>query len=432
MNTNKRTTVHRRKNMKSNKKWSLLALASIPLVMTLGNSMLIPVLPDIERELEISAFQVSMIITVYSVVAILLIPIAGYLSDRIGRKKVIIPSLIIAGAGGIVTGWASWKMNDPYWMILAGRLLQGIGSSGAAPVVLPLVGDMFKDEDEVSSGLGLIETSNTFGKVLSPILGAFLASFFWFLPFWLIPVFCAISIILVMFLVKSPKKQEEPKKFKEFLNSVKTIFKNDGKWLLAIFLIGGIIMFVLFGLLFYLSNVLEEKYGIKGVMKGLVLAVPLLALSISSYIGGKKIGQNKKVMKWCCTIGLFVLGGTTIIITFTENIYFLLAGLFVCGAGIGVSLPSLDALITEGIEKEERGTITSLYSSMRFVGVAAGPPLYAVLMKSSHEVVFYTSGGVSLFAAAVAFIFIKPEKEEKGSKDKKEKEKDASLQPVLE
>ncbi|MFC0188752.1 MFS transporter [Fictibacillus aquaticus] len=417
--------------MKINKKWSLLSLASIPLVMTLGNSMLIPVLPDIEKKLNITPFQVSMIITVYSVVAILLIPIAGYLSDRIGRKKVIIPSLIIAGAGGIVTGWASWKMNDPYWMILAGRLLQGIGSSGAAPVVLPLVGDMFKSEEEVSSGLGLIETSNTFGKVLSPILGAFLASFFWFLPFWLIPVFCAVSIILVAMFVKSPKKQEEPQKFKEFLQSVKKIFKNDGRWLFSIFLIGGIIMFVLFGLLFYLSNVLEERYGIKGVMKGLVLAVPLLALSISSYIGGKKIGQNKKIMKWCCTIGLFVLGGMTFLVTFTENIYMLLAGLFVCGAGIGVSLPSLDALITEGIEKEERGTITSLYSSMRFVGVAAGPPVYAVLMKSSHEVVFYTSGGISLFAAAVSLFFIKPEKE-KEKNGEGAKEGDPGLKPALE
>jgi hypothetical protein len=58
----------------SNNKLALISLASIPLVMTLGNSMLIPVLPSIEKQLHISAFQVSMIITVYSIVAILLIP----------------------------------------------------------------------------------------------------------------------------------------------------------------------------------------------------------------------------------------------------------------------------------------------------------------------------------------------------------------------
>ncbi|MDA6365806.1 MFS transporter, partial [Escherichia coli] len=92
--------------------------------------------------------------TVYSIVAIILIPIAGFLSDHIGRKKVIIPSLLIAGIGGLISGWAAWKMADAYWIILAGRALQGVGAAGAAPIVMPLVGDMFKNDDDVSSSLG--------------------------------------------------------------------------------------------------------------------------------------------------------------------------------------------------------------------------------------------------------------------------------------
>jgi MFS transporter, ACDE family, multidrug resistance protein len=419
--------------MEAKKKWDLLALASIPLVMTLGNSMLIPVLPEIGKELKITSFQVSMIITVYSIVAILLIPIAGYLSDQFGRKKVIIPSLFIAGVGGLISGWAAWQADNAFMLILVGRFLQGVGSSGAAPVVMPLVGDMFNDEKEVSSGLGLIETSNTIGKVLSPILGAFLATIIWFLPFWLIPVFCVLSILLVMFLVKVPKKEQEKQPFKEFLTNVKEIFHNEGRWLMAIFFIGGVIMFVLFGILFYLSTILEEKYGINGIMKGLVLAVPLLALSICSFISGKKIKQNKLVMKWCTFISMVLLSGSTFLITFFENIYFLLGALFVAGIGIGTALPCLDALITEGIEKEARGTITSIYSSMRFVGVALGPPIYAVLMKSSHEMVFYTSAGVGILAAIAAFFAIKPEKE-KGGGDEGSKEAPSAkkLKPALE
>ena len=68
-----------------------------------------------------------------------------------------------------------------YYVILAGRFLQGIGA-GAFPIVIPLVGDMFKEEEKVSKSLGIIETSNTFGKVVSPILGALLGSFIWFCP----------------------------------------------------------------------------------------------------------------------------------------------------------------------------------------------------------------------------------------------------------
>lgn len=125
---------------------AVISLSSIPLIMTLGNSMLIPVLPVMKKELGVSSFQISLIITVYSLVAIILIPIAGFLSDHFGRKKVIIPSLIIAAAGGLICGWAAWKAKNPYGLILAGRALKGIGAAGAAPIVMPLVGDMFKNE----------------------------------------------------------------------------------------------------------------------------------------------------------------------------------------------------------------------------------------------------------------------------------------------
>ncbi|ADF38312.1 MULTISPECIES: MFS transporter [Priestia] len=410
--------------MESRKKLDLLALASVPLIMTLGNSMLIPVLPVIEKRLQISSLQVSMIITVYSIFAIFLIPIAGYLSDRFGRKKIIIPSLLLAAVGGALTGWASWQMANPFWVILIGRAIQGIGSAGAMPVVMPCVGDMFKDEQEITKGLGLIETANTFGKVLSPILGAFLAAMIWFLPFWFIPILCLISILLVIFLVKVPKNdsssesEQKKKSIKQFLKDLKKTLKENIGWLMAIFILGAIIMLVLFGVLFYLSTILEERYHIVNTKKGLVMAIPLLALSISSFVAGKKVGNNKIVMKWSAFFGFLLLTCSFIILFFNTSLFSILLTLVLGGIGIGAALPSLDALITEGIEKEERGTITSLYSSMRFVGVAAGPPLYTLLMKWSDMAVFQTSLGVSAVGAILVLKAIKP-KPEGGVKLKK-------------
>ncbi|WP_368659226.1 MFS transporter [Metabacillus halosaccharovorans] len=399
--------------MEARKKLDLLALSSVPLVMTLGNSMLIPVLPQISKKLGINAFQVSLIITVYSIVAILLIPIAGYLSDRFGRKVVMVPCLIIAGVGGAVSGWASWKMDDPYIVILLGRLLQGIGSAGAAPVVMPLIGDMFEDDEQISAGLGLTETANTAGKVLSPIIGAVLAAFVWFLPFWFIPFFSLISVLLVFFLVKVPKQDDDDEKqsFKEFAHCVKGIFKQDGKWLFAIFAVGCTIMFVLFGILFFLSDLLEKQYAIDGIKKGLVLAIPLLALSISSYFSGKKIGQNRHLMKSVIIIGMCLVAFSFIALRVQHSLIFLISFLVLTGVGIGITLPSLDALITEGIEKEQRGTITSIYSSMRFIGVAAGPPVFSYLMSVSEHLVYYISAGTSVIAVMVVMLFIKPDKD---------------------
>ena len=394
--------------MEARKKLDLLALSSVPLVMTLGNSMLIPVLPLISKNLNINSFQVSLIISVYSIVAIFLIPIAGYLSDRFGRKIIMVPCLIIAGIGGAVSGWASWKMDDPFMFILLGRVLQGIGSAGSAPVVIPLVGDMFTEDEQITAGLGLTETANTAGKVLSPVIGATLATFTWFLPFLFIPFFSAISVFLVIFLVKVPKKKEiEKKPIKEFLHSIKECFKQNGKWLFAVFLVGGIIMFVLFGILFYLSNMLEKQYAIDGVKKGLLLAIPLLALSISSFISGKKIGESKNLMKIVIVVGMGLAAVSFIALRIQHSFFYLISFLVITGIGIGISLPSLDAIITQRIEKDQRGTMTSFYSSMRFIGVAAGPPAYSYFMTISDHLIYYISGGASLIAAIVVIVFIK-------------------------
>jgi len=401
------------KNKPSNQKWAVLSISSIPLVMTLGNSMLIPVLPLMERELAISPFQASMIITVYSIVAIFFIPIAGFLSDHIGRKKVIIPSLIITAIGGLISAWAGWKMDNPYWIILIGRALQGVGAAGAFPIVMPLIGDMFHTDEEVSSSLGIIETSNTLGKVLSPILGAFLAGFFWFIPFFSIPVFCLISIILMLFLVKTPNKREEPIPFKKFIDSIKDTFKNNWKWLYAVFVIGIILMFVLFAVLFYLSDTLEKVYDVKSVKKGLLLAIPLGGLCIASYFTGKLIKENKVLMKWITFGGIILLAASIAMLGFSKAMWFMITLFVLSGIGIGVGLPCLDALITSGIEKQERGTVSSIYSSMRFIGVAGGPPVMAIMMKYTENSLFFILSGLSVIAAIATFIAIRPEKEAK-------------------
>lgn len=405
------------------KKWDLVALASIPVIMTLGNSMLIPILPQIERELKVSSFKVSMLITVYAVVAILLIPIAGYLSDRFGRKAVIIPSLIIAAAGGAVAGGAALMLDGSiaYWTILGGRFLQGIGAAGAFPIVIPLVGDMFDDEKQVSKSLGIIETSNTFGKVISPILGAALAVWLWYLPFMAIPVLCLLSLVLVIFLVKTPKKKEKPPTFSEFVSSVRTVLKQKGRWLYALFAIGGICMFVIFGVLFYLSETLESEYQLKGVLKGLVLAIPLAALCLSSFLAGKWIGKSKVRMKWVGFTGLVILTGSLVIMGLWDSIY-LVVGLFTLGsAGIGATLPCLDALITEGVDKAQRGTITALFSSMRFIGVSLGPPVVSLLIGTSHFILFIVIAATGAVGGLLTLFAVKPEKGNQSSSEAPEK-----------
>ena len=395
--------------------WCIVSLTSIPLIMTLGNSMLIPVLPKLEDKVGITSFQSSMIITSYSVAAIFLIPVAGYLSDRFGRKIVILPSLILALIGGLIAGFASWKMDDPYAMIIVGRIIQGIGAAGAMPIVLPLVGDLYQDDDEkISSTLGIIETSNTFGKVLSPILGSLFAAFLWFLPFFSISALSLISIVLIFFFVKAPKDDDEPLKFKEFLRNTKEVFKKERKWLYTVFLNGVLVMLILFSMLFFLSENLEKVHDIKGIKKGFVLAIPLLLLCIASFISGRKIKGNLAVIKKIIIVSLIAMSASIVFVGFTsKKLILLLVITSIVGIAIGALLPALDTIITDNISKELRGTVSSFYSSARFIGVAAGPPIMSLVMKNYLNASYITAGILGFILLFVVLKFIKVEDIEK-------------------
>lgn len=185
---------------------TIAAIASVPFIMTFGNSMLIPILPQMESKLHISSFQTSLTITVFSLVAAFFIPILGYLSDRFSRKIVIVPALILYGIGGLLAGFAAALFPEPFLWIMVGRTLQGIGAAGTAPIAMALTGDLFKGSAE-SRVLGLVEASNGFGKVISPILGSLVALIVWYSVFFTFPAVVIISIALTWLLIKEKKKR---------------------------------------------------------------------------------------------------------------------------------------------------------------------------------------------------------------------------------
>jgi ACDE family multidrug resistance protein len=384
-----------------------IAIATIPLVLVLGNSMLVPVLPDMEREMGISQFQSSLVITLFSVAAGIFIPVSGYLSDRFSRKGVIIPSLAVYGAGGILAGLgAIW---NSYGILISARAIQGIGAAGTAGIAMALVGDLYEKGTE-SKALGLIEASNGTGKVVSPIIGSLLSLLVWYAAFFAFPAFCLISLIAVAWLVKEPKKTKEPPKLGRYVHTVLSLLRQKARWLVTAFFAGSLALFILFGVLFFLSNILEEPpYRIDGVMKGLILAIPLLGMVITSYVTGSVIKKNGILMRWLMNIGLAMMtAALALTIFFLKNIYLLVGLLTVSSIGTGLLLPCLNTIITGAVSKEERGMITSLYNSLRFFGVAFGPPLFDWLMGKSHTAVFVTVSALSLISLALVFFLIKP------------------------
>lgn len=385
---------------------TIVAIGSIPLIMTLGNSMLIPVLPKMASELNLTSFQASLTITVFSLVAAFAIPILGYLSDRFSRKAIIIPALSLYGLGGILAGIAAAFFSNPYIWIMVGRTLQGIGAAGTAPIAMALTGDLFKGSEE-SRVLGLVEASNGSGKVLSPILGSLVALIVWYAVFFAFPLVVLVSIILTWMFIKEKKKTEKPPTLKKYISGLTSVFKHEGRWLFTAYLAGSTCLFTLFGILFFLSEVLEKTYNITGVVKGLVLAIPLLFMCTTSYLTGSKIGENQKLMKKLIILGFILKTAAYVSLAFIGHLTLFISILAVSSLGTGLILPCINSFITGAVGKERRGFVTSLYGSVRFFGVAIGPPLFDWLMGWSRIGMFLSLAGLAFAVGLLSLIMIR-------------------------
>lgn len=388
---------------------TIFAIGSIPLILVLGNSMLIPILPKMKAELGISQFQVSLTISLFSIAAAVSIPILGYLSDRFTRKKIIIPALILYGTGGLLAGAASAWFSNAFLWIMVGRVMQGIGAAGTAPIAMALTGDLF-DGGKESKVLGIVEASNGLGKVISPIIGSLLALLIWYSVFFAFPIFCLISILLTSIFVKEKKQKTESMKFSKYAKGLLSIFKNEGRWLLTTYLAGAVCLFTLFGILFYLSDILERDFDMKGVVKGLILAIPLLFMTTTAYFTGSNIKKNMKRMKNLIIIGLILMTISFTSLVFFKKLVPFIAVLAISSIGTGLALPCINSFITGSVGKEKRGFVTSLYGSVRFLGVAAGPPIYGWLMDWSRTGMFLVTAGLTFVVAIFVVFFIRVKK----------------------
>ena len=395
--------------MNSEARVNFVALASVPFVMVLSNSMIIPVLPAIQAALHRSLLQVGLLITVFSVAAGLVIPVGGYLSDRYGRKLVIIPSLIIFGLGGLLCGVAPVFFSGAiYTVVMIGRVVQGIGAGGTYQVAMALAGDIFRSKQR-SKVLGMLEASNGLGKVVSPIMGAAAMMLIWWAPFYIYPIISAVSAVLVWRLIDEPKGTTTDRPLGSFVRGIGKVFATRGASLAACFLAGALALFFLFGILSYYSDVLEQQQHVQGVLRGLVIAIPVAVMALTSYLSGIFLVKRlQKLAKLTVVVGLACVAGAFVVMFFVHrSVVPFTAAIALMGFGNGALLPPLNTMITSATASRERGTVTALYGTVRFMGAAFGPPAFDRAVDVGPWLTYLGAAVVALGALAVAWIWIR-------------------------
>src|SRR5690606_15442148 len=121
--------------------------------------------------------------------------------------------------------------------------------------------------------------------------------------------------------------------------------------------------FLLFGYLYYLTHAYHSVYS------GVILAIPLLIFTLSTFQTGRTLKEKEDSYKrgMLYGFGLMIIGTWSMLLTIGTNIVVVSVALF--GLGFGILLPSANAALASVVSKKERGTIFSLYSMARFLGI---------------------------------------------------------------
>ncbi len=174
---------------------SLLILSIAALAFSLAQTMLIPALGELTRRLDTDAAGIAWVLTGYLLAAAVATPIAGRLGDMFGKRRMLVVSLSVFGAGSVVAA-----LGGSLETVVLGRVLQGFGG-GIFPLCFGIIRDEFPRE-RVAGSIGLISAIFGFGGGAGLIAGGLIAdhlSYHWI--FWLGAISAALAAVAIEFWV---------------------------------------------------------------------------------------------------------------------------------------------------------------------------------------------------------------------------------------
>lgn len=179
--------------MRSNRNISILFFTLI--VVMLGFGMIIPIMPFYVESLGASGSALGMLMAVYGLMQFIFAPIWGQISDRVGRRNII-----LVGVLGNALAQFLFGLSTQIWMLFAARALAGILSSATLPTAMAYISDSTEEHDR-GAGMGAVGAAMGIGMVLGPGLGGWLAGYSLSLPYFLAGALSLVALVIIFFVL---------------------------------------------------------------------------------------------------------------------------------------------------------------------------------------------------------------------------------------
>lgn len=342
---------------------SFRLLLLVNLSPPLGTSLVSPLLDSLTSPYAVSEATIGLMITAFTAPSIVLIPLVGALSDRIGRKPVLLAGLLLFGIGG--TGLA---FTADFRTVLLLRFVQGMGFAGLTPVIVTSIGDLYVDSEEATAQGIRFSTS---GLVLMtfPLLAGILVAYAWNLPFLLFALPFPVAVLVWLYFEEplEPAQRDAATEGQTW-----ALFRLARQPRVAAVLIGrSVPNFLYIAFLTYNSFIVVRAIDGSPEQAGLLVAVTSI-LHASAATQAGRITARFDSRLWPLVGATLLMGVGLAVIGLAPSLPVTLIGGAGVGAGFGVSLSLYRSVITD-FTTTLRGGLVSLGASLGRVAATIAP-----------------------------------------------------------
>ena len=346
------------------------------LLAPLGVPLIAPALPVVRDAFGLTDPEASLLVSAYFVVGVLVSPFIGVLADRIGRKRVLVPALVVFSLAGL----AGYLAPD-YATLLALRAVQGTAAAALFVTTVTIIGDAFEGARR-NAVLGANVAALSLGAAAFPVLGGVLVAVAWNAPFLAYALGLPVALFVLVALEEPTRTPPGPDGTTGpaptaggpgYLRGALAALTPGMVGLLAV---AFLTEFVLFGaLVTALPFLLTASYGLAPLYVGLVLTAAEAGSVVAASASGRlaRLFTNGRLI----ALGFACYGVALAGVYLAPSPAFVALAVLVFGGGLGLTMPAVDAAVSDRVTTAYRAGLLGLRNSTTFLGRATGPVAFA-------------------------------------------------------
>ncbi len=378
----------------------LYSIFGVTIVSVMGVASLTPALPKMSMVLGLSKTEIGLLISFFTLPGVFLTPFTGMLADRVGRKKILVPSLFIFAIAGF-----SLFFTRSFHIMLLLRFIQGIGAASLPSLNMTLVGDFYKGYERPTA-MGYNASVLSFAAASYPLIGGALAGIAWYYPFML-PLLGIPVAFFLMFCAEEPEIAKAPDFRNYFSSMAKSVFRKE---VIAIFSLGVLTFIIMYGgMITYMPFLLHQKFQLSSPEIGIVISTSsVVAMIVASQIGRltKRFG-SVSLLK----VAFGVYAVVTLTFPFINNLYLMILPILFFGFAQALNMPSIQTSLANMAPDNLRGAFMSLNGMNLRLGQTIAPLVVGLGYSfGGIKGAYFLVSGVAFVGLFVIFTFIDEKK----------------------